>query len=160
MKKAYCNKVLTFGLGIFLTIQVFFTLHQVEYFPFFLFGFFSEKAPEQTVYFEIRQGGRVLELPALTDEFVQNQLHFADFYVSEKGENKGMDDLIQKRFSDPSTRGWAQNKLLAPWNKKQFHKWIAFYLKKRGFKGPFQVYRITVEATKHRKKTAHDFNCR
>jgi hypothetical protein len=160
MRKTLVNRLLTFGLGVFILLQLFFTLHQVEYFPFFLFGFFSDQVPEQVVYFEIREDKKALKLPALTDEFVQNQLHFADFLVSEQGENKGMNNLIQNRFSNRKTRIWAQQKLIATWNEQGFHKWLSFYLKKRGYKGPFKVYRVTVTAKKRGKKTAHVFNCR
>jgi hypothetical protein len=158
MKKTFVNRLLTFGLGVFVVLQLFFTVHQVEYFPFFLFGFFSDRVPDQAVYFEIREDKKVLKLPALTDEFVQNQLHFADFLVSEQSDNEGMRNLILTRFSNSKTRNWAQKKLIAPWKEQRFREWLSFYLKKQGYKAPFKVYRVTVTAKKDGKKTAHVFD--
>jgi hypothetical protein len=146
-------------LGVFIALQVFFTLHQVEYFPFFLFGFFSDELAPEQVYFEIRQGNQVLEMPTLTNEFVQNQLHFADFLRSEQGRNEGMKALIHRRIAHPIHRKWARDKLLPRWKEEHFRQWLGGYLNKRGLKGRFRVYRVVKKTKSHSKTKEYVFAC-
>jgi hypothetical protein len=144
MTKWFKQRALSSVLFTWLVCQVCCTLLQVEYFPFFLFGFYSDPVPEQFVTYEIRNDGKPVQLPLLKKEFIHNQLAYYDYLLKHKGKDPELDAMIKRRVSSKSVRRSLGHRLKIRLNyMNTFKGWFVHALRSHGYSGKLNVLRLT-----------------